>query len=198
MKKLAILLLALTMTLAACGGEPVQSGSDTPSAGADGTTASGTLSDDTAADTTAKPSGDDKTAALAAYECKLDSGVTITIGGVSADVLAPLGDHIDYMEAPSCVRDGTDKVYTYDGFTVTSSPRADGSECISEMSLTSDAVAFENGLTIGVSGDDVTAALGEDFTEQFGVRKYAVDGVTISVILDGDAVTGVSVALDTY
>ena len=132
------------------------------------------------------------------YNCKLDNGVTIVIGSDAETAIATLtdtvGEYVDYMEAPSCVHEGSDKVYTYDGFTVSSSPAADGSEFITDVTFTSDAVGLDNGIMIGSSGDDVTAAFGENFEEQFGVRKYVSGDITLTITLSDNIVTSMSIS----
>ena len=172
MKKILALLLAASMalTFASCGGEAAGS----KDAG-----------NDTAA-------GED--AAAAAYDVALDNGKTITINGEADAAISALGAHIDLMEAPSCVHDGNDKVYTYDGYTVTTSPAADGSQYVAELALTSDVVALANGLYIGCTMAEVKKAYGEEFTESFGVYKYELPGVTLSIVADGDVVSGITFA----
>lgn len=148
---------------------------------------------ETSAPSDAFPLNDDGT-----YDCKLDNGVTIVVGSNATDTIKALtdtlGDYLDYMEAPSCVHEGSDKVYTYDGFTVSSSPAADGSEFITDITFTSDAVGLDNGIMIGSSGDDVTVAFGEDFEEQFGVRKYVSGDITLTITLSDNIVSALSIS----
>ncbi len=182
MKKLLALFLAslLALSIASCGTEqPESNDTDNSSNG----------TEDIGDDTT--PVVEDT---YDTYLCTLDNGMTIEIGGAADDTIAKLGEHIDYMEAPSCVHEGSDKVYTYDGYTVTTSPAADGSEYVAELSLTSDVVALENGLMIGSMLSDMTNALGEDYEESFGVYKYSIEGAIISVLLDGDMVSAITVS----
>ncbi|MCI8388769.1 MAG: hypothetical protein HFE63_09915 [Clostridiales bacterium] len=135
-----------------------------------------------------------KTSTSTTYECKLDNGNTIVIGTKAEDTIKSLGEPLDFMEAPSCVHPGSDKVYTFDGFTVSTSPDAAGVEYITELSLLSDVVALESGIMIGSSADDVTAALGSDFTEKFGVRTYLIDDITISITFTDDYITAFSIS----
>ena len=86
MKKIPALLLAasLALTMAACGGEAAPAGNDTAEGGAPGIEAE----------------------AAAEYPVTLDNGKTITINGAADAAISALGEHIDFMEAPSCVHDG--------------------------------------------------------------------------------------------
>ena len=156
-------------------------------------TAAATSPDTGAAASDALPLNDDGN-----YSLKLDNGVTIVIGSDAETAIATLtdtvGEYVDYMEAPSCVHEGSDKVYTYDGFMVSSSPAADGSEFITDVTFTSDAVGLDNGIMIGSSGDDVTAAFGENFEEQFGVRKYVSGDITLTITLSDNIVTSMSIS----
>ncbi len=132
--------------------------------------------------------------AAEAYLCELDNGLSVRMGAEASAAIAALGDCIDYAEAPSCVHEGFDKVYTYNGFTVSTSPDANGREYVSEFSIQSDAVAFFNGVTIGSFADDVTEAFGADFEEQFGVRKYQLQNAVLTLAFDGDTVTAIAVS----
>ncbi len=126
------------------------------------------------------------------YELKLDNGVTVVIGGSADEAVTALGEYIDYMEAPSCVHPGFDKVYTYDGFTLTTSPDAKGNEFVFSIVLTSDVVGLDNGLMIGSSLSDVEAAFGSDYEESFGIYSYSLTGVTVSATIDGETVSGLT------
>ncbi len=187
MKKLILkaVILALALTLASCG-EPADKNVDSGAADTAGNIESvGT--EDTADSTTEKDGAEGYTVLT------LEGGITVTVGGTD-EILAVLGEPVSYMEAPSCVHEGFDKVYTFDGFCITTSPDANKTQYIAELSLISDTAAFEGGLTIG---SDVSAAediFGEKFTEEFGVRKYSLPGAVASVIVDGDVVGGITVS----
>ena len=130
-----------------------------------------------------------------AYACELDNGFTVTIGAPVGttidDITAKLGQR-DYMEAVSCVHPGYDKVYTFDGFTVSTSPAADGTEYITELTLISDEVSLANGVMISSPKDDVNSAFGDNFEEKFGVRNYDLSGVKLSIIFTDDLVSSLS------
>ncbi len=171
MKKLTALLAALLLaaSLTACGGENPEN----PSGDSTGDAVPGTA---------------------LTYEVKLDTGVSVTVGAPASAVLPGLGEHLDLMEAPSCVHEGTDRVYTYDGYTVTTAPGADGVDYVTQLSLTSDAAAFDNGIMIGSAADDVTAAYGDKFEESFGVRTYTLGGVKLVFVLADGAVSELTVS----
>ncbi len=203
MKKFSIILLAavLALSLASCGGEPAGSTDTTTEASvptSDETTEAPADTTEAEVETTEKIPETTAAAGISELELELDCGVTVVVGSEATAALAAiegvLGEHIDFMEAPSCVHDGNDKVYSFDGFTVTSSPDANGAEFISDLTFTSDAVGLDSGLMIGSSSDDVTAEFGEDFEEKFGVRKYNLGAITVTVTFDGDMVSAMSVS----
>ena len=134
------------------------------------------------------------TPAVDGYTCVFDNGISLKLGSPAADALAALGDYSDMMEAPSCVHEGFDRVYTYSGlYTVLTSPDAQGKEYVAEISLLSDLVALDvNGayLMIGSAEADVKAAFGDPAEDAFGVQKYNLDGANVTVTVDGGAVTG--------
>ncbi|MBQ8552292.1 MAG: hypothetical protein IJ428_05715 [Clostridia bacterium] len=191
MKKLSILLaLALTFSLASCG-EVTDRSVDTGNEDTDGAIESvNTTADETAAkeaDTTAPE-------AIETYTAVLDNGTTVIVGGEADMFITTQGEPLNYMEAPSCIHEGFDKVYTFDGYSVTTSPAADKTQYIAELSLLSDAVALEGGLMIGGSASDAEAVFGTEYEEQFGVRKYTLEGATVSIVLDGDTVSGITIS----
>jgi len=135
----------------------------------------------------AAPENTEPAAAASGYICTFDDGTAIEMGAAAADVLAKLGDPLSVAEAPSCIHEGTDRVYTFNGYTLTTSPDADGTDRIYEVALVSDAVTLEGGVYIGAELAKAEALFGTDYTEQFGVLQYSIENVKVSVVLDGDS-----------
>ncbi len=190
MKKLIILLLSLTLSLTVSCGEVSPVNDDTKDTE---TTSAEAITTDAATEDT-EPADTVQVSQSSVFTAVLDNGITVIIGGDAEELISALGDPADYMEAPSCIHEGFDKVYTYDGYSITTSPAADKTQYIAELSLLSDAVALEGGLMIGSGVSDVEAVFGTDFEEQFGVRKYTLDGAAASIILDGDTVSGITIS----
>ncbi len=194
MKKLTLLLLALTLALTVSCGEVPPVNDDTSIGDTDTeTTASEAVTTDAVTEDTA-PADTVQVSKSSVFTAVLDNGVTVIIGGDADELISALGDSLNYMEAPSCIHEGFDKVYTYDGYSITTSPAADKTQYIAELSLLSDVVALDGGLMIGSDVSDVEAVFGTDFEEQFGVRKYTVDGAAVSIVLDGDTVSGITIS----
>lgn len=184
MKKILLLLLltAVVGVFCACG-----DGADVTTETPD-TTLNATDSGDYTP-TQTKPVETEPLTQNSGYTVEFEDGKTFAVGAVIADVEAIYGEWMYYAEAPSCIHPGMDKIYTFDGFDITTSPDADGHDCVYEIAITSDAVAVVGGLTIGASRDTMESVLGTEYTEQFGVVRYVFDEVSVSVILDGDFIT---------
>lgn len=128
------------------------------------------------------------------YIVELDNGTTFVMGALADDIVAALGEPLSVTEAPSCVHEGMDKLYNFGSYTLTTSPGADGNARIQEISLISDAIALADGLSIGSDKATVEAAFGSEYTENFGVLQFSLDGAGVSVILDGDdCVSGLTI-----
>ena len=88
--------------------------------------------------------------------------VEILLGGDPDAVIAKLGDAKSVLDVPSCAHDGTDRVYTYNNFTL-SVYTATGSDkgYISDVLLISDLVATPEGLEIGMDVEKARELYGD-------------------------------------
>lgn len=138
--------------------------------------------------------------AAAGWTMRLDNGTEIPLGAVADDTLAALGDPTDLMEAPSCVREGVDRVYTYGAsFTLTTAPDENGADRITEVTLLSDAVAIsENGVfvMIGSNVSDADTAFGTPAESTDTVRCYPIPGGTLTVTAADGEITGITAAYE--
>ena len=199
MKKILSLLLlaALTASMLSCGNDSTTPDTTDSVSGTPDTavTEAAVIGDETAAVTEAQTEAPaQNTPAVDGYTCVFDNGISVKLGSPAADALAVLGDYSDMMEAPSCVHEGFDRVYTYAGlYTVLTSPDASGAEYIAEISLLSDLVALDVSgtyLMIGSAESDIKAAFGNPAEDAFGVQKYNLDGANLTVTVDGGVVSG--------
>ena len=199
MKKTLLLLLlaALTVSMLSCGNDSTTSDTTDSVSGTPDTavTEAAVIGDETAAVTEVQTEAPaQNTPAVDGYTCVFDNGISIKLGSPAADALAVLGDYSDMMEAPSCVHEGFDRVYTYAGlYTVLTSPDASGAEYIAEISLLSDLVALDVSgtyLMIGSAESDIKAAFGDPAEDAFGVQKYNLDGANLTVTVDSGVVSG--------
>lgn len=75
---------------------------------------------------------------------------------------AGLGETTAYMEAASCYFDGLDKVYSYNGYDLTTYPGKDG-EYIQDISISSADIKTDKGIGIGSTLAQVEKAYGTDY-----------------------------------
>lgn len=175
-KRLFCILLALSLTaaLAACGGQsetPGGQGSETPETSGQGG-AGGQTSDDSYTFAVGKAGG---------YIVAIDDNM--------ADVLEALGEPLSYFEAASCAFEGLDKTYTYSGFSITTRPAEDLQDYVDLILLTDDSVTTREGVYIGCSADDVTAAYGEGSRTENVIRYTKGNSAMNFVLEDGKVVS---------
>lgn len=100
----------------------------------------------------AAPSGEFSKADLGV----LIAGKTYYLREDASAVLAALGDDFEYSEMVSCVYDGKDKTYKFDGITVNTVP-VDGKDLVEMFTLTSDKYSTLRGAKTGDALDAVRA-----------------------------------------
>ncbi len=192
---LLALSLALVFTLISCN-SPAVNNDDTDNKDTSSTVDTtdtknnDTENKDTDAPETNTGNGDDNKAST--YTVTLSNEITVEIGALVGDLITKLGEPIDYMEAASCIHEGMDKVYTYEFFSISVSPTANGGEYIHEFALQSDEISINGGLTIGADVTELTNVFGDKFEEKFGIRTYSLNGANATVIVDNDIVTSLS------
>ena len=167
MKKILALVLALamTLTLAACGGE-------------------------TAPETTA-PAAQNTPATPDAASWKYTvQGVDIMMHAPAASILEQLGEPVSYTEEASCAFTGLDKTYNYGGFFLNTYPIGE-KDYIYSVCLMDDSSTTPEGIYIGASQAEVEAAYG---TEGFnGSHAYILTGTTstLTIILTDGVVSSI-------
>ncbi|MBR6483699.1 MAG: hypothetical protein IKT14_01655 [Clostridiales bacterium] len=112
------------------------------------------------------------------------------IPGAEADpAITSLGDDYSYFESPSCAYQGMDKVYTYDSVIIRTYT-LDETDYINSIEIKDDTVETPEGIYIGCTSDQVTAAYGDPGSDSL----IYVDGdVQVSFITDqAGTVTGIS------
>ncbi|MFR5602043.1 MAG: hypothetical protein ACLTKI_06720 [Lachnospiraceae bacterium] len=102
-----------------------------------------------------------------------------------AAALEGLGEYSNYAESTSCAFQGLDKIYTYAGFDIYTYPVED-QDFINSIYFTDETVSTPEGIHIGSTLEEMTAAYGEDYSEEFGVYTYTKDDSTLSfIVTDG-------------
>lgn len=169
-KRLFCILLALSMAaaLAGCGGDP----------GAQNTGGQ------------ASPSQSGGQAGSFTFTVSSANGYAVAIDDNMADVLAALGEPMSYYEAASCGFEGMDKFYTYSGFIISTTPGEDLQDYVSSIRLTDDSVTTPEGVHVGSSADEVTAAYGEGSRTE-NVISYTKGSSSMNFILEDGKVVSI-------
>lgn len=102
------------------------------------------------------------------------NGKTYPVRVDSAEVLSVLGDGYEYGETVSCVYDGYDKTFTYDGIVVSTVP-VDGKDVIEMFTITGPAYTTTRNITVGATRDEVIEAYGENYFDD-GYLTYTESG----------------------
>ena len=112
--------------------------------------------------------------------------VTIRMHDDVSGIIAALGDPDNYAESPSCAFEGIDKIYSYKGFDIYTYPDGD-KDFVNSVYFTDDKVSTPAGIRIGSTVDEVTAAYGDNYEEEFEVYTYT-EGKTKLAFLTTDGV----------
>ena len=99
------------------------------------------------------------------------NGIRIVPGEDFAEALDKLGEPLEYKEAASCYYDGMDKIYSYDGFEITTYPVKDR-DFVQDICISSDSLKTDKGITVGSSLEDVIKAYGEDYELKGKMYRY--------------------------
>jgi len=114
-----------------------------------------------------------------------NGGVTMGMNENVAPILNGLGDYLNYAESPSCAFKGLDKIYSYNGFDLYTYPK-DGTDYVNSIYFLDDSVSTPEGIHIGSSVDEMLAAYGDQYTEEYGVYTYTNEKSTLSfIVTDG-------------
>lgn len=116
-----------------------------------------------------------------------------TVIGMNQDVstfLGSLGSYTNYAESKSCAFKGLDKIYSYAGFDLYTYP-VDGVDYVNSIYLSDGTVSTQEGIHIGSTLDDMLAAYGDGYTEEYGVYQYAKDKSTLSFIVTDNVIEAI-------
>ena len=125
------------------------------------------------------------------YTVTFSDGRSVTLSSPADGVLASLGEPDTVVEAPSCIHEGYDRVYSFDGFTLTTAPDADGVDRVTEIGISSPACSLDTGLTVGSTVTEMEAAFGTDHSESFGFIKYTLGTAEASFVTDGGVIISI-------
>ncbi len=113
------------------------------------------------------------------------SGVTMGMNEDVAPIVSGLGDYNNYAESPSCAFNGLDKIYSYNGFDLYTYPKGK-KDYVNSVYFTDDTVSTPEGIRLGSTTEEMLAAYGEDYTEEYGVYTYTKEKSALSfIVTDG-------------
>lgn len=116
----------------------------------------------------------------------------ITPGAPMEPVLEQIGEPQNLFEAPSCAFDGEDKIYYYPGFIINTYPD-NGADYILSLSFQDDNVQTAEGLRLGMSEADITAAYGEgDWNDAKTQLSYSSNGTSLAFLLDSGSIISIN------
>lgn len=118
------------------------------------------------------------------------NGVTVGIDMEAAPIIEALGEAESYFEAASCAFDGLDKTYTYASFEI-DTYEIDGKDYVSCIYFRDDMIETKEGISLFMTKEDMVAAYGENYTEEFGMLVYEKDGMKLKFILTEDEITSI-------
>lgn len=118
------------------------------------------------------------------------NGVSIGIYEEAKPVLEALGEADSYFETPSCAFVGMDRQYTYGSYMLTTYEE-DGQEYIYDIYFLDDKISTPEGIRIGSTLEEVIAAYGEDYTEDFGMYTYRKEQSKLQFLVVDEVVTSV-------
>ncbi|MBR3679564.1 MAG: hypothetical protein IKL87_05120 [Oscillospiraceae bacterium] len=180
----AVSLAAMTV-LAGC--EEVPGGADTAQTSPVATTP--TSADDTAASDQNGAATENQSGAPS-FSYTTTGGIELVINAECDPLVAQLGEPSQTFEAPSCAFEGTSYTYTYDGFTVETYPDQ-GVNRVYAVTLTDAAAKTKEGVAVGASVADVTAACGAADVESDAFLVYNGEGVDLQFFLEDGTVSSI-------
>ncbi len=174
MKKILVLLLAITMILTAlvsCS-NPQGNGNDGPDHTNDGESANITV---------------------AADAFKLEyNGVSISPNAEAKPIIEALGEPVDYAETPSCGFEDKDRTYQYNGFII-DTVVINGVEYVYFIQLTNDTVETAEGVYIGMTTSEITEIYANKCSvNNDGHIEVAFTGGRLSFFMKNGACTSIA------
>lgn len=186
MKKIVILIVLGALLLAACTNET--SGVATPYAP---TAPAQTAPTTQQPDETTQP----KNESNAAPAFALTVGTfTIRMDQNIQEVLDTMGEPLGVFEAPSCAFDGIDRIFSFPGLQIHTYP-LDESDFIHTISIRDDSIMTQNGIYLGNSLDNVLAAYGDNYQQEFGMFTFTKGVTTLQFLIEYDMVVAITYGL---
>lgn len=134
------------------------------------------------------PVEDSGSRAAAEGYCFPVNGVTL-VPGTPFDPAAP-GEALSVFEAPSCAIEGTDIVYSYEGFEITAVDDGSG-QILYSIYLLDSSLSTAEGLSIGDSEETAEALYGSSWDVSEGVCTCTAGNTRLILILSDGTVSSI-------
>ena len=186
MKKLIslMLVLAMALTLAACGGGETTKPTDAPDPGLTVEKPTEAPEAETEAPATEAPA-----AAGEAYTFTYGS-TTIAMNADTAPIVAALGDPKNYTEEESCAFEGLSKTYFFGSFYLETYPDGD-TDRVYCVWLVDDSVTTEEGIYIGATQQQVEDAYGAQWYNGKNAYVVKTGDCILTIILENGVVNSI-------
>lgn len=117
-------------------------------------------------------------------------GIELFMHSEAEDALQALGEPLSCLEAASCAFQGTDRIYNFGGYEITTYEKGNR-EYIYDIYLLDDSVTTAEGIYIGCSKADMEQAYGTAYEETAGSYTYRKDGMTLQFLTENDMIIAI-------
>ena len=119
---------------------------------------------------------------------------SIHLGQNMAEILNAIGEPLGVHETPSCAFDGFDRIFMFPGVQFHTFPDGDD-DFLQIISIWDDSVTTCEGVFLGSGWEDVLAAYGTDYSQDFSIFTFERGGTTLSFFVESDVVVEISYSL---
>lgn len=121
--------------------------------------------------------------------------VEISMNQDASEVLSVLGKAENFYEAQSCKHQGKEKVFTYEGFELSTYPSG-SADYVKSIWFLGEETETPEGIHIGSSIEEMVEAYGEDYTEKQGRYSYISDEVILTFYTKKGLISGIEYKAD--
>lgn len=125
------------------------------------------------------------------------NGVPVYMGEYIENILPEIGPYADCYENESCTSAGMMQAYCYSGLEISAYAKTEADEFrIFSVILIDDSISTAEGIYIGQTVGDMTAAYGAEYETLPGIGyKYVKNGTSLFFDVDGDIITAITYTL---
>jgi len=110
------------------------------------------------------------------------------------DVLDLLGEPTGVRQTPSCAFEGYDRIFGFGAINVHTYPLGDDN-FVQVISIRDDSVTTVNGIRLGDSWEDVLAAYGIDYEQNFSIYTFTRGNTTLAFFIEDGIVVEITYSL---